>query len=351
MIKYFNINDIDNETWNTLQSNGDNSLFTSPDWLSVIEKTYDLRIKLALSYNDQQEILAGIYFADVNFDISTRFLISLPFSDYSKCYYQSKEYLHGLLKDIQKHENVPLILKLAKEDVEVFNNEFIIKRDALLHELDLSFSVDSLWNNLDSKFRNQVRKAQKSNIVTKISHDFKDIQSFWEMHALLRKNKFSEFPQPRQFFTNIWEAYISKNKGFLLNAFLDTHLVASTLFLTEKTTAYYKFNTSNPEYLQYCPNNLIIWNAIEHFKNTGITALDFGLTGKAESYRGLKNFKDGTGAKIYELKVGQLNTDKGSKSARSIKEDVISYSRELIHQDLSFDQIDLFSKYFYKFFI
>ena len=64
----------------------------------------------------------------------------------------------------------------------------------------------------------------------------------------------------------------------MLLAELDGQVLGGVLFLEWGRTIYYKFNASRPDLLGARPNDLVIWEAIQHGVRTGLERLDFGLS-------------------------------------------------------------------------
>src|SRR5204862_531939 len=84
--------------------------------------------------------------------------------------------------------------------------------------------------------------------------------------------------QPYRFFEAIWQAFVEAERGALLLAEHDDQPIGGILLLEWKSTLYYKFNASAHANLTHRPNDLLMWQAIQHGKARGLTRMDFGLS-------------------------------------------------------------------------
>src|SRR6202043_965512 len=121
-------------------------------------------------------------------------------------------------------------------------------------------------------------KSQREGLVVRLAQSEEELRAFFEMHLKVRKYKYGLLAQPYSFFKNIWRHFMEAEHGFLLLALCQDKIVAGDLFLEWKDTLYYKFNASLPGDLSHRPNDLLIWEGIQHGKNRGLKLLDFGLS-------------------------------------------------------------------------
>ena len=108
-------------------------------------------------------------------------------------------------------------------------------------------------------------QSEKKSIQVKILPDKGNLHKFYDMHAMLRINKFNEIPQPWKYFECIYDEYFIQNKGGVIHAFdPGGNLIAGILFVIDGSKAYYKFSASYLDSLQYRPNNLLMDRLIQY---------------------------------------------------------------------------------------
>jgi hypothetical protein len=66
--------------------------------------------------------------------------------------------------------------------------------------------------------------------------------------------------------------------GILMLAYHEDKVIAGVLFLEWQNKLYYKFNASDPDYTNYRPNDLIVWEAMNYGRDKGYEYLDFGIS-------------------------------------------------------------------------
>ena len=71
---------------------------------------------------------------------------------------------------------------------------------------------------------------------------------------------------------------MAKENGILMLAVHEGEIVGGVLFLEWQNKLYYKFNASNPDRALFRPNDLIVWEGIQHGRSKGYNYLDFGVS-------------------------------------------------------------------------
>jgi lipid II:glycine glycyltransferase (peptidoglycan interpeptide bridge formation enzyme) len=151
-------------------------------------------------------------------------------------------------------------------------------KQAKWHRLDLRPELDALWDAMHDSTHRAIRKSQRESLEVRVAKSEQELRTFFEMHLKVRKYKYGLLAQPYSFFQNIWRHFVDRQQGFLLLAISEDKIVAGDFFIEWKDTLYYKFNASLPGDLSHRPNDLLIWEGIQHGKNRGRAYLDFGLS-------------------------------------------------------------------------
>ena len=275
----------------------DADVFHHPAWLNTIMKEYNFPIKI-VAVVDEAEIKAGIPFAFMKSLTGAKKLISLPFSDYCNPLASNKEdvkYIFNYLEEKRKAENYSLIKLSALADID---NHYISEVKEMVHIIDILEDEDKMLKSFKRSMRLGIQKADRNELQTVIRNDEEGIDEFYKLHLMTRR-KIGVPTQPKSFFFNILNSIFKNNLGFVATVYKKGRPIGSGLFLHFKNKLVYKYNASDPDYLQYRPNNLLVWEAVKFCIDNNLKELDFGKTDIENE--GLRRFKRGWGAKEISL--------------------------------------------------
>jgi len=270
------------------------NLFSSPDWLSVLVKTYNL--KLFVKFIEREGKVSSYIVYSVVHNFLEDKICMCSYCDYCDGPIERKEdwdvFFEALCREYPRYR---IAVRNLRDSLARENAHFKVLSKERYHLLDIRDDLKVLWKKAHDSFRSAVTQAQKTNLTIKVG-DKADLKRFYDLHLRLRKNKYRLFAQPYKFFDNIWETYLSSGKGFLLGAFEPGGtMLAATVYLICGDTLYYKFNTSNPSTLKLRPNNLVFWEGVKMAKERGLKSIDLGSSGQEQE--GLIRFKEHTGAR------------------------------------------------------
>ncbi|MBN1038440.1 MULTISPECIES: peptidoglycan bridge formation glycyltransferase FemA/FemB family protein [unclassified Clostridium] len=137
--------------------------------------------------------------------------------------------------------------------------------------INLNKSIDDIWSqDIISKNRNVIRKAKKSGLVTEFSFDLNEFKKVY-IETMDRLNAGKNY-----YFNDKYFDDLNKLEHVCINVKLNDITVASGIFLQGDEIFHYHLSGSLKEYLKYCPNNLLLWTAIEYGKNAGFSKFHFG---------------------------------------------------------------------------
>ena len=314
-------------------------MFNTKTWSKITEKTYGYKSRNFCKDNYK------IYYSHVINDIGEYFIVP-SFGDFLSIDESNIDHL-----DIFFNENInkPIKVKICstfKPEIENID----VKESGYIHQIEFD-SYDQWRNNIIKfKFRNKIKQSEKNAIQVKYLNDKESLYDFYKMHALLRINKFNEIPQPWSFFECIYDDYFKQNKGSLINAYdPNGKLIAGILLIIEGEIAYYKFNASYLEALKYRPNNYLMDRLIYQCDQIGVKKLNLGFTGASNSYDGLRKYKLHAGAKEYPRYILQNRAFSNLNNKLIIK--INQMISKLLTDSISLEEVDNFSRKYYKYFI
>mgnify|MGYP001089363044 CR=1 FL=1 len=270
------INPATDAKWRRLLEHYPSTLFHSPEWIRVVQQSYDLNIQAHVLSDDQGEPIAGMTFCRID-DIMDPRIVSMPFSDYCDPLVQEDIHWTRLIERLQEAP-CPIVIRCLFNDLPLSDERFTHYNRAHWHGVDLQPDIDTLWQQIDETSRRAIRKARKSGVVVRVAQNKTELRRFYEMHLQIRKYKYHMLAQPYSLFENLWEEFVERQNGFLMLAVQDNTIIGGIYLLGWKDTIYYKFNASDITHLGYRPNDLLAWESIIHARECGYTRWDFGLS-------------------------------------------------------------------------
>jgi len=147
-----------------------------------------------------------------------------------------------------------------------------------------------MWDRIDRKARNQVRKAQKSDL-TVVRGGAELVSEFYQVFARNMRDLGTPVYSPG-FFREVLAAFPETARVFLVEH--GTRAVAAGITIRHRDGLEVPWASSLREYRSQCPNNLLYWRIIEHAIDSGCRTLDFGRSTPNE---GTYHFKEQWGAR------------------------------------------------------
>ncbi len=164
-------------------------------------------------------------------------------------------------------------------------------------EMALPPDADQLWDGLNGKVRNQVRKAQKSGLQVSPTTDpqFAISAEFYPVYSENTRDLGSPMHSVR-FFQQVAERF--PNSACVLSVGDEKTIVGSALALKWRDTFMVPWASSLRRYFSMCPNNLLYWELMRLAIEQGCRLFDFGRSPRdAGTYR----FKKAWGADPIQL--------------------------------------------------
>lgn len=136
--------------------------------------------------------------------------------------------------------------------------------------VDLS-SEKIIWNNLTSKNRNMIRKAEKVGIVIKHSHDWDIFETFIPIYnaTMDRDNAVDYYYFNQDFYRSIFEGL--KGNYEIFYAEYQNKIISISIFLFANNQMHYHLSGSDITYRNLAPGNLLLykvacWGCTQGFK-------------------------------------------------------------------------------------
>jgi FemAB-related protein (PEP-CTERM system-associated) len=131
---------------------------------------------------------------------------------------------------------------------------------------------EQLWKSLDAKVRNQVRKAEKSELTAGWGRK-EELTDFYEVFAANMRDLGSPVHK-RGFFDAIFDEFANSAKLMLVRK--HRQVIGGAVCLLFKKTMLVPWASCLREFFALCPNNLLYWNMIAWGCENGYDKFDFG---------------------------------------------------------------------------
>ncbi|AFA49243.1 lipid II:glycine glycyltransferase FemX [Acetobacterium woodii] len=243
--------------------------------------------------------------------------MSSNFYDISSCYGYGGPLVEGFdINDIEEFEKLlhewcnenNVVAEFIRfhpifKNHEIFRNNIIIEKNRETVYLDLTKTMEEIWNSsITSKARNQIRKAQKSGVIIR---ENQSLNSFLDIyHQTMNRLNADDF----YYYSNEYFDELSKfipDNMIVLEALFEERVVAASLFMFMGDYIHYHLSGSLREYLNLCPNNLLIYHAIEYGINKKMTKMHLGGGATNKNDDTLLQFKQNFSKNLSDFYIGK----------------------------------------------
>lgn len=201
---------------------------------------------------------------------------------------------------------------LLKNELLLKNNfEIEYNRDTIAINLE---SENIIWDNIHSKCRNMIRKAEKNNIqiVIKDNPTDKEIEEFYNLYkeTMIKNNATKYYLFSKTFFINTFEL-LEKNIK-LVNAVYENKIISSAIILEYGDYLHYHFSGSDSNFKKLAATNLLLYkvalygyeNKIKYFHlGGGYLGNNDSLFKFKETFNKKEKYEFFIGKKIYNKEI------------------------------------------------
>jgi len=249
-------------------------------------------------------------------------LISLPFCEYGGPFLQphlkpeeatdATKKLLGAADDLANHLNadyIELRHPSVTDESALINGGYDEQQSYVTFQIELTRGNKQLWNSLDKKTRNAVRKSQKSGLEAQEVNEPAQLKEYYVLYLQTQKRLGSP-PHSLKLFENLFSAFSTSKKMRMILAKLQGQPVAGITVFCHGNNVFWWNNVSDIKHRSLNPTNLLLWNTIEWAVENGYKTMDLGRTRKpSTSYE----FKSGWGGEEKPLTdyVRFLSSHKG----------------------------------------
>lgn len=181
-----------------------------------------------------------------------------------------------------------------------FSPEQIQFRNTVM--LDLTPSTDDLLARMKSKWRYNIRLAQRKGVEIRRGTTG-DIPVFYQMYAhTAARDGF--LIRPQAYYADVWQQFMAADQAEMLLAEVKNQTIAGLILFFWGNTAWYLYGASTGQHRKLMPNHLLQWSAMRRAKERGCTCYDMwgapDVFDESDSMWGVYRFKQGFGGQAVQ---------------------------------------------------
>jgi len=173
----------------------------------------------------------------------------------------------------------------------IFINNGFEYEDHLDILINLKKSEQELWNAMTRDRKKSIKKGQKELEIKLISENNEyQIDSVYSLLRLVYKRIGLPLPH-KDFFLNVIKSLYPKGYIKIFGAYKDSVLIGVRLVFCYNGLIYDWYAGANDDFLEYRPNDILIWSILKWGHDNGYKQFDFGGAGKPNVPYGVRDYK------------------------------------------------------------
>lgn len=290
-----------------VDSHEDSSVYNTPEFYSTYKSTSNYNP--GLIYYTQNDEITGILLYLIITEgtgIKKNFTSRSIINGSPLAVNNDPDIISQLLTLYDKSIKSKAIYSEFREIIPFVSSELIVSKGFEVESrinilIDLTKDEDLLWKEVNSKRRNEIRRAEKKGIVVKelidqslIAKSCEILSEVYERAKLPIANK--------SLFLNAFKFLFPQKMARFFGAFHNDVLIGTMYNLCYKDRVIDWYAGSKKEYYDKYPNDLITWEVIKLMKSEGYKIFDFGGAGKPDVPYGVRDYKKKFGGEFIDLK-------------------------------------------------
>lgn len=278
----------DNRWPELVESHPASSVFHTRAWLGALCRSYGYEPVVLTTSAPGEALANGILFCRVRSLLTGRRLVSLPYSDHCALLASAEELpvLLGAALESARRERLKYLELRPTEPL--VSDDLACSQSFIFHMLDLRREIEDIFAEFHADcVRRKIRRAGREELTVEAGRSDALLDDFFELQVITRR-RHGFPPQPRQWFRNLLDEM--GDRSCIRVARHSGRAIASILTLRYRRTEVYKYGCSRAEHNHRGGMQLLLWNAIEEAKASGMEEMDFGRSDILAE--GLIRFKD-----------------------------------------------------------
>ena len=254
-------------------------------WRHVFEQAFGHRTEYLMALRGP-DVVGVLPLVEIRSRLFGNSLTSLPFVNFGGVLARSEDAALALINRAGELAVAHRCRHVELRHIGRHFSELPCKQHKVTMRLQLSAG---LWERIDRKARNQVRKAQKSNLTVQRGRS----ELLPDFYRVFSRNM-RDLGTPvysRALFDEVIRAFPDRARIIVVR--LDQQPVAAGLTFRTRNMVEIPWASSIKDFNALCPNHLLYWTALESAVEEGVTLFDFGRSTPGE---GTFKFKEQWGA-------------------------------------------------------
>jgi serine/alanine adding enzyme len=249
-----------------------------PGWVKVLQEAYGKPVRFLLLRSEEEELAGVAPIVDMSSWMFGKQWVSLPYQDYGGPL-ASNPIAESALVDALKHEAV---LQGCRLDLRCGNPLTSYYPAPVNDKVAMTLSLEGLteevyWKKLNAQVRNQVRKAEKSQVSLKRG-GLDQLDAFYSVFCENSRNLGSPV-HARRFFESVLE-HIPGTE--IVTAWREGRCIGGLVRIRFQDTVAIPWAATLKEERIHCANNAMYYDSICMAFRDGFTRVDFGRSTRGE---------------------------------------------------------------------
>jgi serine/alanine adding enzyme len=283
------------EVWDSfVESVNDATSYHRFGWKEVVRKSFGHQCHYLAAVDDRGEWQGVLPLVHLRSWLFGNFMVSVPFVNYGGLLCKNDTAVRRLLEEAERLRHSIGATHVELRHVARDLAGLPTKQHKVTMILDLAPDVESQWRVFNAKLRNQIRKAEKSDLQPVMGQ----LELLDDFYAVFARNM-RDLGTPvyaKCFFRNILEAFPSTSN--ILGVYHQGKMIAAGIACWFRDTLEIPWASAISDYKALCPNNMLYWEAIKFAIKKGLSRFDFG---RSTPHEGTYNFKKQWGAVPVQL--------------------------------------------------
>jgi lipid II:glycine glycyltransferase (peptidoglycan interpeptide bridge formation enzyme) len=169
--------------------------------------------------------------------------------------------------------------------------------------VNLAGELDDLLARMKSKWRYNIRLAERKGVDIRTGSTEADLATFYQMYAeTAARDGF--LIRPEAYYRDVWQRFLEAERAQMLLASVQGEIVAGLILFIFGQRACYMYGASTGQQRQLMPNHLLQWAAICRAKARGCTQYDLwgapDIFDERDRMWGVYRFKRGFGGEVVQ---------------------------------------------------
>lgn len=261
-------------------------------WRRVVERVHGLDCPYLAARDGSGDLRAVLPLARVASPVFGHYLVSMPYVNYGGPLGEDDAAgaLAGAAAERAREEGADLLELRSRRKV---STELEASHRRITVVLDLPEEAETLWDGLDSKVRNQVRKPRKEGVEIRFGRD--QLGPFYRVFRRHMRDLGTP-AQPRSLFEALADEF--PDRTWFGCAWLDDRPIAGGCGLRWSHEVEMTWASDLMDYRKIAPNMLLYWSFMERACEEGLELFNFG---RCEPGSGTHRFKKQWGTRDEQL--------------------------------------------------